>query len=225
MLIRRLKISGMLSFGPAGIDLPMEPLNVLIGPNGSGKSNFIEALALLRAAPRDLSAPVKRMGGIAEWLWKGDGAPGVAAIDVEVAAPDAETPLRHALQITGKGQRFEVVDERIEDSSPDPSASDAGFYYRFRQGAPVIVDDQGEERGLQRDTVRPAESILSQRGDPDHYPKLHLARAEIRRHPPVPQLGARAGRRPAPVPAGRPTERLPDRTGGEPGLAVVQAAG
>ena len=47
MLIRRLEISGMLSFGPKGIDLPMEPLNVLIGPNGSGKSNFIEALALL----------------------------------------------------------------------------------------------------------------------------------------------------------------------------------
>ena len=58
MLIRRLKISGMLSFGPQGIDLPMEPLNVLIGPNGSGKSNFIEALALLQAAPsRDLSRP------------------------------------------------------------------------------------------------------------------------------------------------------------------------
>ena len=31
LLIRRLKISGMLSFGPQGIDLPMEPLNVLIG--------------------------------------------------------------------------------------------------------------------------------------------------------------------------------------------------
>lgn len=44
----------------------MEPLNVLIGPNGSGKSNFIEALALLQAAPRDLSSPVKRMGGIFE---------------------------------------------------------------------------------------------------------------------------------------------------------------
>ena len=34
----------MLSFGPQGIDLSMEPLNALIGPNGSGKSNFIELL-------------------------------------------------------------------------------------------------------------------------------------------------------------------------------------
>ena len=87
MLIRRLKISGMLSFGPQGIDLPMEPLNVLIGPNGSGKSNFIEALALLQAAPHDLSAPVRRMGGISEWLWKGDGAQNGGVVDVLVSYP------------------------------------------------------------------------------------------------------------------------------------------
>lgn len=54
MLLRRLKVSGLLSFGPKGVDLPMAPLNVFIGPNGSGKSNLLEAIALLRAAPRDL---------------------------------------------------------------------------------------------------------------------------------------------------------------------------
>ncbi len=31
MLIQRLKVSGLLSFGPRGIDLSMEPLTVLIG--------------------------------------------------------------------------------------------------------------------------------------------------------------------------------------------------
>ena len=35
-LFHGLKLSGLLSFGPDGIDLPMERLNVLIGPNGSG---------------------------------------------------------------------------------------------------------------------------------------------------------------------------------------------
>ena len=35
MLIHRLKVTGLLSFGPGGIDLPLKPLNVLIGPNGS----------------------------------------------------------------------------------------------------------------------------------------------------------------------------------------------
>ena len=88
LLIRRLKISGMLSFGPQGIDLPMEPLNVLIGPNGSGKSNFIEALALLQAAPHDLSAPARRMGGISEWLWKGDGSLECPNIDAVVSYPE-----------------------------------------------------------------------------------------------------------------------------------------
>ena len=34
MLIRRLKISGMLSFGQEGIDLPMEPLTCSSGPTG-----------------------------------------------------------------------------------------------------------------------------------------------------------------------------------------------
>ena len=70
MLIHQLKLSGFLSFGPKGIDLPMKALNVLIGPNGSGKSNFLEAVALLRSAPRDISEPFRR-DGIREWLWKG----------------------------------------------------------------------------------------------------------------------------------------------------------
>ena len=50
MLLRRLKVAGLLSFGygPGGVDLPMMPLNMLIGPNGSGKSNFLEAIGLLQ---------------------------------------------------------------------------------------------------------------------------------------------------------------------------------
>jgi predicted ATPase len=72
VLIRNIKVSGLLSFGPRGIDLPLRNLNVLIGPNGSGKSNLLEVLSLLRAAPTNLPAPVKEMGGVREWLWKGD---------------------------------------------------------------------------------------------------------------------------------------------------------
>lgn len=59
MLLERISIKALLSFGPGGIDLPMPPLNVLIGPNGSGKTNFIEALALLKAAPDDFSRPIR----------------------------------------------------------------------------------------------------------------------------------------------------------------------
>ena len=48
--------------------LEMRPLNVLVGPNASGKSNFVEALALLRAAPKDLPLPIRNGGGVAEWI-------------------------------------------------------------------------------------------------------------------------------------------------------------
>ena len=183
LLIRRLKISGLLSFGPRGIDLTLESLNVLIGPNGSGKSNLIEALALLQAAPRDLSAPVKAMGGIGEWLWQGDGAPYPATIEAVVSNPQQpDLPLRHTLEITEHSGRFEVADERIENEKPYPGHADACFYYRYQRGSPIVNDSSGEPRGLRPDTVRAMESILSQRGDdPDHYPALHCLREQYRR--------------------------------------------
>src|SRR5712692_5077744 len=106
MLIRRLRVSGLLSFGPQGIDLPMEPLNVLIGPNGSGKSNLLEVLALLRASPTNLAAPVK-MGGVWEWLWKGQESPHEASIEAIVDYPQGNQHLRHALKIVEHGGRFE----------------------------------------------------------------------------------------------------------------------
>ena len=73
MLLRSLKLTRVLSFGPETEAVELRPLNVLIGPNGSGKSNFIEAIGLLRAAPRELAGPVRDGGGIGEWIWKGHG--------------------------------------------------------------------------------------------------------------------------------------------------------
>ena len=187
MLIRRLKISGMLSFGPRGIDLPLEPLNVLIGPNGSGKSNLLEAIALLQAAPRDLSAPVRRPSGISEWLWKGDDAPGAGVVDALINYPDGTMPLRHVLEIGQQGERFEVRDERIENESPNAGETEPYFYYRFQRGDPVIndfIDELGgprKERKLRRSTVHPEGSILSQRDDPDLYPELAWLQEQYRR--------------------------------------------
>lgn len=71
MLFQSLKLTNVLSFGPETEPVHLGPLNVLIGPNGSGKSNFVEAIGLLRAAPRDLAAPIREGGGIGEWIWKG----------------------------------------------------------------------------------------------------------------------------------------------------------
>ncbi len=61
MLIKHLRVSGLLSFGPVGIDPALNKLNVLIGPNASGKSNLLEVLALLKSAPTNLPESVKEI--------------------------------------------------------------------------------------------------------------------------------------------------------------------
>ena len=177
MLIHRLKVAGLLSFGPEGIDLPLQPLNVLIGPNGSGKSNLLEVLALLRASPHDLPAPIKAMGGVQEWLWKAPtvsaltSAVSVATIDAVIDSPSqAQMPLRHVLEITRHGERFEIADERIEYERPQRGLQGTFFFYRYQRGEPVIVDR--EVRGLRRESVKPEKSILSQVKDPERHPVL-----------------------------------------------------
>ncbi len=172
MLIHRLKVSGLLSFGPQGIDLPLEPLNVLIGANGSGKSNLLEVLALLRAAPRSLPEPVKEMGGVKEWLWKGPGATREASIDAVLENPSSPVPVRHVLTITENGGRFEVKDERIENERALGDNTEPYFFYRFQQGRPVLNDRSPTGRRLKRESVKPEESILSQVRDPEAYPEL-----------------------------------------------------
>jgi len=173
MLIHHLKVAGLLSFGPKGIDLPLQPLNVLIGPNGSGKSNFLEVLSLLRAAPTKLPEPVKEMGGVSEWLWKGPQSKRAASIDAVIDYPQGRMPVRHVLEITEHGGRFEVTDERIENERPHVGQPDANFYYRFQKGHPTLNDFSEQRRGLRRESVKPEESILSQVRDPESYPVLH----------------------------------------------------
>ena len=70
-LIQTLELKNLLSYGPESEPVELGPLNVLIGLNASGKSNFIEAIGLLAATPRDLLAPIRQGGGVGEWLWKG----------------------------------------------------------------------------------------------------------------------------------------------------------
>ena len=196
MMIHRLKVSGLLSFGPQGIDLPMEPLNVLIGPNGSGKSNLLEVLALLRAAPRELARPIKRSGGIWEWLWKGDESPHKATMEATVNDPEKNSLLRHMLEFTDHGGRFEVIDERIE-------CAETEFAYRLHQGQhtfdiqtepkdqrtssrPILSDSAtivSESLGLNmyRERTKPEESVLSQVRDAQTYPALHCLQKQYER--------------------------------------------
>lgn len=204
MLIKTLRIQNLLSFGPDTESLPLAQLNVLIGPNGSGKSNFLEAISLLQAAPKDLSAPVKEVGGVRDWLWKGQ-PKCVASIEALVGNPRGKMALRHVMSFTEHGSRFELIEERIENERPYPGLATPYFFYRFQNGYPVLKESPSEDtkstkaeaakvvedmpehgqdartasedsvRPLKRENLNPEQSILSQVKDPERYPVLaHL---------------------------------------------------
>ena len=105
MFIERLQVKGLLSFGPDGIDLPLEPLNVLIGPNGSGKSNLLQVLELLKITGGDR---YNYLSGSGEWqdlFWEGppdidDRDAQASATVVAVVTPrQLEEPVAYSLEI------------------------------------------------------------------------------------------------------------------------------
>lgn len=172
MLLKSITLTNFLSYGSAASTIELRALNVIIGPNGSGKSNLIEAIELLRATPKDLLTPIRDGGGVRDWLWKG-GEEKTPTAKVEVVAeyPNGRVGLRYALSFTEVGQRFEIVDERLEKEAPDPGHQNPYLYYRFENGHGVL-NVKGKNRRLQHEDIDPAASILSQRKDPDQYPEL-----------------------------------------------------
>jgi predicted ATPase len=172
--IQRLQLNNILSFGSEGISLGLLPLNVLIGPNGYGKSNFMEAIALMRAAPRDYREVVRRGGGVREWLWKG--APEESGrMGWVVANPVGSLPLRHDLAFQAVGQNFELVQERVEFSQNNVCAETYEIFYLYAQGKALIRVQ--ERSGASYRPINPISldrdrSILAQRRDPDSYPEL-----------------------------------------------------
>ncbi len=69
--LESIAIRGFRSFGEE-VEVPLEPLNVLIGANGAGKSNFLEAFSMLRAiSKRPIDNYVDRVGGAERLLHLG----------------------------------------------------------------------------------------------------------------------------------------------------------
>ncbi len=107
-----------------------------------------------------------------DWLWKGAQGTPTASLDVVVANPKGPQNLRYQLAFTEVGQRFEIVDERIENETPDgPQYPNPYFYYRFNNGRPAL-NLKGDRRALQQEDVDLEKSILSQRRDPEQYPEI-----------------------------------------------------
>ena len=182
--IRTLQLRNLLSFGLDTPPIEFGALNVLIGPNGSGKSNIIEAIDLLRSSATDLLAPVRAGGGTEEWLWKGVDKPPHAELNATLTYPDGIMPLRHRISLTAVRQRFELIDEAIENEGRRrPQDGDVFFFYRYQGGHPMLSvspeKDSREESGsggkhrqIRREDHALNQSVLSQRRDPDQYPEI-----------------------------------------------------
>ena len=175
MLIEQLTLTNLLSFGPQAQAISLQPLNVFIGPNGSGKSNLLEAVDILRAAPEHLAKPIREGGGVSDWLWKGEPKSRSASIDAVFrnpnGPPNGPATLRYVMSFAEAAQRFQVVDERIENTEPDVGHKQTYFYYHFQGGRPVL-NVKGDRRKLQYEDIDLERSILAQRRDPDQYPEI-----------------------------------------------------
>ena len=164
MLIHSILLTRFLSYGPASDAVPLHALNLIIGPNGSGKSNLLEAIDLIRSAPKDLLTPLRDGGGVQHWLWKGDNETPTATIDVVVSNPQGSGNLRYVLSFTEAGQRFELADERIENEHSDKGLLTPYFYYAF-QGGRAALNVKGSKRFRQREDSDLNQSSLAQRRD------------------------------------------------------------
>ena len=129
MLIKQLRASNLLSFGPDAEAVELGPLNVLIGPNGSGKSNFLEVLSLLQAAPDQITRPIRDGGGIQDWLHKpAAGVPaGEARIEAVITNSDKPKGFRYGLAFHEAAGRFELSDEFLENEVALPGKGQPYF--------------------------------------------------------------------------------------------------
>ena len=109
MLIQSIQLNNFLSFGASSAVIPLGPLNVIIGPNGSGKSNLLESIELLRSAPEQLLKPIRKGGGVRDWLWKGAEGTPTASLDVLLANPKGE----HSFKLLAM-----IDPEKVVNASP-----------------------------------------------------------------------------------------------------------
>ena len=176
--IETIRLENVLSYGPGTPAFDLEPLNILIGPNASGKSNFIEALSILSAAPKDIQVPLREGGGVREWLWKGTPQTDSATIEATVRFQDIPSiSLRYRLSFTADYQaRFMLQDEVVADEQSRTPGADLSLHYQFRGGEPVIRvsgKDASEQR-IKPEDMKFDQSILSQRQDPISYFELMI---------------------------------------------------
>ena len=208
MLLERIQLTNLLSFGPQAQEFEFGPLNVLIGTNGCGKSNFVEAIGLLQAAPTDLAGRIRGGRGVADWIWRGDSEADSAIVQA-VVQPGGQLALRYNVEFGERHQRFEVINERLEPKIEDEGApyielaenAHRALIREVRQfgptfdplaaGAPMVGTIGGDRstlpalvaalRGQVRYSIDRSKSVLAQVKDAEHYPELTYLAKDLER--------------------------------------------
>jgi len=182
--IHKIKLTNFLSFGPEGMELELQPLNVLIGPNASGKSNFIEAFAVLKAAPSDLRIPFREGGGVEQWLYRGGENLPTAELQTSVRAGRSRMagPEAYELHFTvhpEQRHRVWVVHERVDrgDDSAAYLLYGGTGYGSWDPGRPspkrqTLTVDGRPWVGRPLGRMPTDQSVLSQLRDAEVHPEI-----------------------------------------------------
>ena len=137
---------------------------MLIGPNGSGKSNFLEVFALLKAAPRDISEHLVRMGGSTKLLWKGSKSSPCSSVTATVDYPECGL-LQHSMKLADERGRLVVTGEKIDP--PDGDENEPSYVR--------AIETNSRDLFLEfTDDFRPGESLLSFTATPEYKTPRYL---------------------------------------------------
>jgi predicted ATPase len=169
--LHSIRLQNLLSFGEEGVEIELQPLNVLIGPNGSGKSNLIEAISILAATPKDIAEPF-RGEGVSEWLWKGTKKTPTANIFAKFFGTGpvfANKSFAYDLSFEAVASRFSLVREAVQEISLNQSSDEEiKWLYEYKDGQILTFDQvelsmvEGGARALiNADKSRRGKSILS----------------------------------------------------------------
>ncbi|HUU69692.1 MAG TPA: AAA family ATPase [Armatimonadota bacterium] len=185
-LIRSIRLQNILSFGPDGVDIELQPLNVLIGPNGSGKSNVIECLNVLHMAPESsIAEPIRESGGIDEWIWRGE--PHASKGEVEaVLEHNDHGALRYRIALRSERQQTGIAQEIVEDANPPDGRAPECYCRRNGNEADVLTQIRTTEPSATRrerkiEWCQAEQSILNHCRSWDYYPEITLVGDRFRR--------------------------------------------
>lgn len=177
---QKIRLENFLSFGNEGMEIELQPLNVLIGPNASGKSNFFESFRFLKGvAEGNWVKVIREGGGINEYLWKGQPGIPIGKVETTVTSSQPSSSLTHSIGITAQGQLSRIVEERIAMvSAQQANADDSNSVYSYPDpnGRGLLWSmntSHEQEIKLSQDvTIDADRSIIGWYRDPARYPEL-----------------------------------------------------